>query len=141
MAWCQSLWLQQQTTFHGKKGTRSEGKYQYLRKQVKEKGKGEGIDEVFEERESNKVNDLIHKVTKWVARYAKENRLAVAVGGIKEVNGDTGKGRKFNRRVNTMPTHRFKKYLGYKCRGVVFHFCLLMRPYTTQTCSRCGEKG
>ncbi|OKY77703.1 MAG: IS605 OrfB-like transposable element containing RNAse H-like and Zn finger domain [Candidatus Methanohalarchaeum thermophilum] len=69
---------------------------------------------MFGKRESNKVDDLVHKVTKWVARYAKENRLAVLGGDIKEISRDTGEGQGVQSRVNTMPIYRLKKYLEYK---------------------------
>ncbi|OKY77820.1 MAG: IS605 OrfB-like transposable element containing RNAse H-like and Zn finger domain [Candidatus Methanohalarchaeum thermophilum] len=103
------------TLFMGEKIREVRGKYQYLieQVQVKEKGRrdGKSIDEVLGGKEGNRVNDLVHEITKWIARYAKENRLAVVMGDIKGINEDTGKGKEFNRRVNTMPIHKFKKYL------------------------------
>lgn len=122
--------------FIGKQIRTTRKKYQHLRKQTQEKG----IDSKFKDKESCKVDDLMHKATKWLAEYAEKNKLTIVVGDVKGINRDTEKGRNFNRRVNTMPTHKFKEYLKYKCEERGVPFLLIDEAYTTQTCSNCGEK-
>ena len=112
------------------------GKHQYLRKQTQQKG----IDSFAKDKERRKVDYWLHTTTKWIAEYAEKNRLAVVVGDVSNVSGDTEKGRKMNRKVNTMVSHKFKQYLAYKCaeRGVPFDE--VDESYTTQDCSRCGHR-
>ncbi|OKY77643.1 MAG: IS605 OrfB-like transposable element containing RNAse H-like and Zn finger domain [Candidatus Methanohalarchaeum thermophilum] len=122
--------------FVGKQIRTTRGKYQYLRSQTQKKGSYDK----FSDKKANKVDYLIHKTTKWLSEYAKQNKLAIVVGDVKEINEESGKGRKFNHRVNTMPTHKLKRYLKYKCKERGVPFLLIDEAYTTQTCSNCGEK-
>ncbi|OKY78649.1 MAG: IS605 OrfB-like transposable element containing RNAse H-like and Zn finger domain [Candidatus Methanohalarchaeum thermophilum] len=39
-----------------------------------------------------------------------------------------------------MPTHKFKKYLKYKCNERGVPFVLVDKACTTQPCSRCNER-
>lgn len=121
--------------FVGKKIRTIRGKYQYLRKRMQKKG----IDGFAKDKEERKVDYYLHTSTKWIARFAEKNQLAVVVGNV-SANGDMGKGRKFNRLANSMPTGKFKQYLKYKCkeRGVPFEE--VDEAYTTQDCSCCGSR-
>lgn len=122
--------------FIGKEIRTIRGKYQHLRRKTQQKG----VDGFAENKERRKVDYWLHTTPKWIAEYAAKNQLAVVVGDVSDVNGDTGNDRKMNRRVNTMVHHSFKEYLRYKCaeRGVPFE--VVDESYTTQDCSRCGHR-
>lgn len=122
--------------FIGKEIRTIRGKYQHLRRKTQQKG----VDGFAEDKERRKVDYWLHTTTKWIAEYAQKNQLAVVVGDVSGVNGDTGNGRKMNRRVNTMVHHSFKEYLRYKCAEHGVPFEVVDESYTTQDCSRCGHR-
>lgn len=117
----------------GQKIKRVQSKYFYLRRQSKT-GKG------WHQREHNKVRDQLHKITTRIAGYARESKLVVAVGDLSGVQ-KTDKGRVTNRKLHRFPHYSFRRMLEYKCKERGIKYIEVDEAYTSQRCSRCGEKG
>ncbi|MEA1904561.1 MAG: transposase [Candidatus Hadarchaeota archaeon] len=124
---------QSEVLVRGQKIKRIQSKYFYLRRQS-ETGKG------WHCREHDKVRDQLHKITTEIANYAEENKLVVAVGDLGGI-GEQDNGRKMNRKLHRFPHYSFRKMLGYKCRERGILYIEVSEAYTSQRCSRCGEKG
>lgn len=91
-------------------------------------------------REYNIVNDRIHKLTTKIVEYAKEKNMAIAVGDLKGIQ-KRDKGRIMNRKLHRFPHFEFWRQLKYKADWSGILCVKVSEAYTSQLCSRCGEKG
>lgn len=123
----------EQVDFHADQIQKIQSRYAYLRRNTSTGKK-------WKQRESNKVEDIIHKVTTEIADYCKENSLAVAVGDLEGIqNKDRGK--EMNRKLHRFPHYKFKQLLRYKLKERGLPMVEVDEAYTSQTCHKCGEKG
>lgn len=106
-------------------------KYYYLRRQS---------DEDWKDRECNRVEDILHKVTTRIADYAKENKLIVAVGDLSRIQ-DQDRGRVMNRKLHNFPHYRFWQMIEYKCKERGIKALRVDERNTSQTCYKCGGEG
>ena len=123
----------QTVDFHAQSIQKIQSRYAYLRRNSTTGKK-------WKQSESNKVEDILHKVTTEITDYCKENKLAVAVGDLEGIqNKDRGK--EMNRKLHRLPHYKFKQLLRYKLKERGLPLVEVDEAYTSQTCAKCGEKG
>ena len=83
------------------------------------------------------MNDELHKIAKDIVDEAERYNTIIAIGNLNGVRKNN-KG-KVNRKINSMPFYRLKKYIKYKAleRGIL----VIEVPEfnTSKRCSRCGS--
>ncbi len=84
------------------------------------------------------MNDDLHKIAKDIVDETEKHNAIIAIGSLKGVRNNN-KGRKANRKVNSMPFYRLREYIRYKAmeRGILV---IEVAEYnTSKQCSRCGS--
>ena len=100
------------------------------------------------DRESRKVNDILHKASRKIVDRARELREEglkpiIVYGDLKNVRKPRVKWktrcRRNNRKVHTMPSHKIKHMLTYKALWEGIPCLGINESYTSQLCWRCGS--
>jgi len=125
--------------FYGKRVRELRGKYFWLRRKLGRAKKLRAIKKIGH-KERRLVNDELHKISKEIVDEAEKHNAVIAIGDLKGVRKKSkGKGRKANRKINSMPFYRLKEYIKYKAleRGILV---IEVPEYnTSKQCSRCGS--
>lgn len=126
------------TLFLGKEIKQVRGKYFYLRKKLGKKRKLKQIRKI-RNKEKNKINSHLHKISKELIETAYRNKSAIVIGKLKNLKKD--KGRKFNRKLSSFPYYKLCNYIDYKAKekGVPVYF--VNEAYTSKTCNVCDIIG
>ena len=123
--------------FYGKRIREVRGKYFYLRRKLGKEKKLLVIKKIGH-KEKRIVSDELHKIAKDIVDEAEKHNAIIAIGNLNGVRNNN-KGRKVNRKVNSMPFYRLKEYIKYKAleRGIT----VIEVPEfnTSKQCSRCGS--
>ena len=85
-------------------------------------------------KKANTVNDYLHKVTRQVVRYCKENDIrTVVIGDITNIRKEKDLGALTNQKLHSLPYRKLYVMLGYKLarEGISFH--MQAEQYTSQT--------
>jgi len=130
--------------YYGKEIRQIRGHYFYLRKQLNRR-----TIRKINDKEKRQVKDQLHKISRAIVNQAiKTNSLIVLgdltnirKGGRKKKNNPNYKGKKFNRKVNSMPFSKLSQYIEYKAYWEGAMVIKVNEAYTSQTCSRCGQLG
>jgi putative transposase len=123
--------------FHGREVRQIRGKYQWLRRRLGKLKKKLAIKKIGG-KEKRKVNYWLHVISKDIVDEAVENNAVIVIGNLEGVRNNN-KGRKANRKINSMPFYRLKEYIKYKAleRGIAV---IEVPEYnTSKQCSRCGS--
>ena len=123
--------------FYGKEIRRIRGRYFKLRRSV---GKGRIIKK-WKHKEREMIKHQVHVTTHQIVNRAKLTNAIIAIGNLKGIRRKNGRGRGFNRRLNTQPFHLFKQYLTYKANWEGIRIIEVPEAYTSQICHRCGMRG
>jgi len=135
--------------FHGREVRGIRTLYSRIRKAIgrkKVKHGAKALDRI--DRESRKVNDILHKITRNIVERAKKLRNEglspiIVYGDLKNVVKPRVKWktrcRKNNRKVHTMPSHKIKHMLNYKALWEGIPCIGVNESYTSQMCWRCGS--
>lgn len=124
------------TQFRGKEIGEIRRKYFYLRRQT---NYSQPIQK-WSQRERNRVNDVLHKLTRKIVDYAEKHDLLIAIGDLEEIR-EQDMGRKGNRKLNSFPFDKFKRFIEYKAEWEGIKVVEVDEAYTSTICSRCGETG
>ena len=123
--------------FYGRKVRAVRGKYFWLRRKLGREKKQRAIKKIGR-KEKRVVNDELHKIAKDIVEEAERHDAIIAIGDLSGVRKNH-KGKKANRKVNSMPFYRLKEYIKYKAleRGIL----VIEVPEfnTSKQCSRCGS--
>jgi len=125
------------TKFYGKEIRQIRGHYFYLRKQLNRK-----TIRKISNIEKRKVKDQLHKISRKIVNQAKDTNSLIVLGDLKHIrkNGK-GKGKRFRRKLNSMPFNKFSQYIEYKAHWEGLRVIKVSEAYTSQTCSKCGQTG
>ncbi len=123
--------------FYGKRIREVRGKYFWLRRKLGKEKKLKAIKKIGN-KERRIVNDELHKIAKDIVDEAEKHNAMIAIGNLSGVRKNN-KGRKVNRKINSMPFYRLKEYIKYKAleRGIAV--IEVPEHYTSKQCSRCGS--
>ena len=123
--------------FYGKRVRELRGKYFWLRRKLGRAKKLRAIKKIGH-KERRLVNEELHKIAKEIVEEAEKHNAIRAIGDLKGIRNKK-KGRKANRKVNSMPFYRLKEYIKYKAleRGIL----VIEVPEfnTSKQCSQCGS--
>jgi len=124
--------------FYGKRLRAIRGHYFHLRRNLPNR---KAVRKVGNH-EKRIVNHELHKISKAIVQEAKETNSIIVLGKLKGIrkNGN-GKGRRFKRKLNSFPYYKLSKYIEYKARWQGIPVLKVNEAYTSQLCSRCGQKG
>jgi len=123
--------------FYGKSVREIRGKYQWLRKKLGTLKKKLTIKKIGH-KERRKVNYWLHVISKDIVDEAIEQNALIVIGNLKGVRNNN-KGRKINRKINSMPFYRLKEYIKYKALEKGIAVIEVPEYNTSRQCSRCGS--
>ena len=126
------------TSFLAKQLKQVRGKYFYLRKRLG-KNKNLKLIKKLKNKERNKVNNILHLVSRQIVCKARKDKAAIVIGKLDDLKKN--KGRKFNRKLSTFSYYKLVNYINYKAKLLGVPFYLVNEAYTSKTCSVCGTTG
>lgn len=98
-------------------------------------------------RRRNRINQLLHKVSRAIVQHAKEQKTAIAFEDIRFVRQlyQRGKyqGRDYRARMNSWPYHELERQIKYKAAWEGVSIIQLTKSETrgtSQLCPRCGKR-
>jgi len=106
------------------------------------------IKEHVEDKETRKVNDVLHKATTKIVDTAEELKKSgctsiIVYGDLEKVRHQRIRGktrcRKNNRKIHAMSSHKIKHMLTYKALWKEIPVIPVNETYTSQLCWRCGS--
>jgi IS605 OrfB family transposase len=124
--------------FYGKKLRAIRGHYFHLRRNLLNRKAVKRVGN----HEKRIVNYELHKISKVIVQEACETNSAIAIGKLRGLRKKgNGKGRRFNRKLNSFPYHKLSSYIKYKAEWLGIPVITVSEAYTSKTCSICGGKG
>lgn len=123
------------TRFYGREIRQTRGHYFYLQKQLNRK-----TIRKISNTEKRKIKDQLHKISRKIVNQALQTNSLIVFGDLNGIRKNR-KGRKFNRKLNSMPFHRLSQYIEYKAKWEGLQVIKVSEAYTSQTCSKCGQMG
>lgn len=111
----------------------------WLRKRLQERGLFEKLKEM-KGKETRRVELVLHEVSKYIVELAEDNNSIIVLGDLNGIRKG-GKGKRFNRIVNSFPFNKLSFFIEYKAHLKAIAVVKIREDYTSKTCSRCGEKG
>lgn len=128
------------TSFYGKELREIRGHYFHLRKNLGTKKANKTIKKIADT-EKRKVNDQLHKISRDIVNQASRTDSLIVLGDLNGIRDKSDKGRKFNRKLNSMPFAKLSNYITYKANWSGIRVIKVNEAYTSQTCHKCGELG
>ena len=128
-----------ETHFHGRELRRVKGHYFHLRRKLGQKKLLKVVKRIGE-KESRTTNDQLHKIAKAIVDEAEWLNAIIAIGNPKGIRRN-GKGRRFNRKLNSWPFWKLRQYVEYKANWRGIRVIEVSEAYTSQRCWRCGAIG
>ena len=128
------------TKFYGKEIRKIRGHYFYLRKKLGKKKIRKYCKQIKNSKEKDRINDRLHKISRKILEDAKKRNALIVLGDLKGIRKH-GKGRRFNRKLNTFPYYKLVQYIEYKANWEGVQVLKVSEAYTSQLCWRCSRKG
>jgi putative transposase len=128
------------TSFYGKELRETRGHYFHLRKRLGEKKANKTIEKIGNT-EHRKVNDQLHKISREIVNQAIKTDSLIVLGDLKGIRDRSDNGRKFNRKLASMPFAKLSNYITYKANWAGIQVIKVNEAYTSQTCHKCKEIG
>ena len=128
-----------ETQFYGRELRKTRGHYFHLRRKLGQKKLLKVVKRIGA-KESRITNDKLHKIAKDIVDEAERLNAIIAIGNPKGIR-QSGKGRKFNRKLNSWPFWKLRQYIEYKANWRGIQVIEVSEAYTSQRCSRCGVIG
>jgi putative transposase len=101
----------------------------------------------YGERRKNRIQQLLHRVSKQIVDSALQNRQGIVFEDIREIRRlyrkGTGQARAYRAQMNAWPFHEIKRQVEYKAAWVGVPVITLTKAETrgtSQVCPRCGER-
>jgi len=128
-----------ETHFHGRELREVRGHFFHLRRRLGEKKLLKVIKRIGN-KENRIVNDQMHKIAKTIVDEAERLNAIIAIGKLGGIRAN-GKGRRFNRKLNSWPFWKLRQYIEYKANWRGIQVVEVSEAYTSQRCWRCGAIG
>ncbi len=127
------------THFYGRKLRRVRGHFFHLRRKLERKKLLKVVKRIGV-KESCIVNDQLHKIAKDIVDEAEKLNAVIAIGNLKGIRRN-GRSRQFNRKLNSWPFWKLRRYIEYKANWCGIQVVEVSEAYTSQQCWRCGTIG
>jgi putative transposase len=128
------------TKFYGRELRETRGHYFHLRKSLGMKKANRTIKKIGNT-EHRKVNDQLHKISREIVNQAIRTNSLIVLGDLKGITYNKERGRKFNRKLSSMPFAKLSEYITYKANWAGIRVIIVTEEYTSQTCHKCKEIG
>jgi len=125
--------------FYGKELRKVRGHFFNLRRKLQKKN-AHGTIKKIGNHERRVVDSILHTISKRIVEEADKNNSTIVLGDLKGIRVN-GKGRSFNRRLNSFPFYRLAKFIEYKASWPGIPVTKVNEAYTSQLCHNCGENG
>jgi putative transposase len=122
--------------YYGREIRKIRGHYFHLRKILNRKTIRKIADT-----EKRKINDQLHKISRKIVNQALETNSLIVLGDLKGISNRNNKGRKFNRKLSSMPFFKLSNYITYKANWLGIQVIKVNESYTSQTCYMCNQIG
>jgi putative transposase len=86
------------------------------------------------------VTHELHKISKAIVQEAVENNSVIVVGKLEGIRRNH-RGRTGNRKLNSFPYFKLVSFIKYKANWQGIPVLKINEAYTSQICSRCGQRG
>ena len=136
---CSVDMLSGETHFYGRKLRQVRGHFFRLRRKLGRKKLMKVVKRIGD-RESRITNDQLHKIAKAIVDEAERLNAIIAIGNLKGIRYN-GKGRRFNRKLNSWPFRKLQQYIEYKANWRGIAMVEVNEAYTSRLCWRCGAIG
>jgi putative transposase len=121
----------------GKAAKHIHTKYSKIRRHLQRLKKFKKMREL-RNRESNKVKDLNHKVSREIVNYAKENNYGIKLEDLTGIRKCPTKSKKFKHTLNTWGYYQLQTFIEYKSKMLGIPVIYIDPHYTSKSCSKCG---
>jgi len=95
-------------------------------------------------KQSNKVSQILHHVSKAVVQEAKDKSLGIVMENLKGIRKlyrkGNGQGRKYRSRLNSWSYYELQRQIDYKARWEGIKVLYVTPQKTSSTCSICGSR-
>jgi putative transposase len=130
------------TVFYGDDLNRVRGHYFWLRRTLGMKKAMDAIKKIGHH-ERRIVNNIVHKISREVVNRAVETRAIIVLGNIKYLR--KRKQKQYRRRMARLlagfPYYKLMQYIRYKAALAGIKVIEVSEAWTSQTCTKCGNKG
>jgi len=141
MACVCGTWNSLKPIFYGKEIRSIRRHYAWLRRRLQKKKLLKKVKEIGN-KESRKVNDLLHKISRAIVNLAKEHNAIIVMGNLKGFRRNAkNKGRLVNRIIHSWAYYKFQKMVEYKAVWEGIKIVYIDEKGTSKTCHRCGNEG
>jgi len=124
----------------GKSAQHIRQKYNNIRRRLQKAGEFKEFKKI-KTRESDKIRDLNHKMSRKLVDYARENRLAIKLEDLKGVRKTPKQRKSFRYSLNSWSYYQLQTFLEYKAKELGVPIAYVAPQYTSKLCSRCGLLG
>jgi len=128
-----------ETRFHGRELRKARGHYFHLRRSLGRKKLLKVVKRIGD-KEGRITNDQLHKIANTIVDEAERTNAIIAIGNPKGIR-ENGKGRRFNRKLNSWPFWKLRQYIEYKANWRGIRVVEVNEAYTSKLCWRCGALG
>jgi len=127
------------TKFYGRELRRVRGHFFHLRRKLWRKRLLKVVKRVGA-KEGRIINNQLHKIARAIVDVAERSNAVIAIGNPKGIRRN-GKSRRFNRKLNSWPFWKLRRYIEYKANWRGIAVVEVNEAYTSQRCWRCGAIG
>lgn len=125
----------------GKSCLHIRNKYQYIRASAQKQKAIKFIKKRINNRESNIIKDINHKIAKKIIQYCFEHKSGLVLEDLKNIRNKKTKSKKLNRVINSWSFYQLESFIKYKALKYGVPIFKVSPHYTSQQCSKCGELG
>ena len=124
--------------FYGKRLRAVRGHYFHLRRKLPNRRAVKKVGK----HEKRIINHELHKISKTIVLEANRTNSVIVRGKLKSMrkNGN-GKGRRFNRKLNSFSYAKLSSYIRYKAEWLGIPVLTISEANTSKKCSLCGREG
>jgi len=124
----------------GKNAEHVHKKYMAIRRALQRKRKLRKL-KMIKRRETRKVRDLNHKISKRIVQIAAANNCGIKMEDLEGIRGNRKHARQFHYSLNSWSFHQLQTMVEYKARLQGIPVVYVEPAYTSRKCSRCGHVG
>lgn len=88
---------------------------------------------------ADKTEDICHQISRKIVDHAEEHNQFIVVGNLEGIQ-EKDRGKRMNRTIQNFPHWKLRNYIKYKAKWLGIKVIEVDEAYTSQNCSKCGER-
>ncbi len=124
----------------GKEALHIHNKYRSIRKSCQKNGRFRVLKKI-RNRESNKIRNLNHQISRQIVDTANENHCGIKIEKLDGIRNNRKHGKAFNFALHSWSFRQLQSFIEYKAKLRGIPIAYVEPGYTSQECSRCGNIG